>query len=337
MSERHSRITASCVALLWVVTFARVAAFPAGAQTIWPPTLTEDAAMTDCPQQPGAPAVILYREELTDVESRTTSVFKRLKILTPAGRDRSNIEIQFIEGYSKITGIEARVVPAQGPERKFDGQVFDKTIVRYGKLRLAVIAFALPDVEVGSIIDYRYKVEFGRSSSSAKAARRDPAAASQGSGPARRGRRQGSKDWRSSPGHPWRVQEDLFTRRRSVLIRIHLLPYIALIFDGPCRMAGSPRDQGTPRAGIKGSRLELEMENIPAFKEEEFMTSPRTAEQMSVDVFYLAPASRTATSSGSGRAQIWQKTAERFIGEPGQGRRQSPGDHRGRRGARRSS
>ena len=52
------------------VSFALVAALPAAAQKApWPPIWVDDAAMKDCPQQPGAPAVILYREEITDVES----------------------------------------------------------------------------------------------------------------------------------------------------------------------------------------------------------------------------------------------------------------------------
>lgn len=315
MSEKHSRITASCVALLWVVTFARVAAFPAAAQTIWPPILTEDAAMTDCPQQPGAPAVILYREELTDVESRTTSVFKRLKILTPAGRDRSNIEIQFIEGYSKITGIEARVVPAQGPERKFDGQIFEKTIVRYGKLRLAVIAFALPDVEVGSIIDYRYKVEFGRSSSSAKALDEILSGLSGREDRPEEGGVKEAKDWRALSIGTWRVQEDLFTKKVKFSFENNQ-SLIALILSGAWRI-------GWASVGIKGigpkiglGKAELEMSDIPAFKAEEFAI-PEDMLRMSVDLFYLSTQIADGQDFWKLESADWQKGVEKFIGKHG--------------------
>lgn len=315
MSEKHSRITASCVALLGVVTFARVAAFPAAAQTIWPPILTEDAAMTDCPQQPGAPAVILYREELTDVESRTTSVFKRLKILTPAGRDRSNIEIQFIEGYSKITGIEARVVPAQGPERKFDGQIFEKTIVRLGKLRLAVIAFALPDVDVGSIIDYRYKVEFGRSSSSAKALDEILSGLSGREDRPEEGGVKEAKDWRALSIGTWRVQEDLFTKKVKFSFANNQ-SLIALILSGAWRI-------GWASVGIKGmgpkiglGKAELEMSDIPAFKAEEF-TIPEDMLRMSVDLFYISTQIADGQDFWKLESADWQKGVEKFIGKPG--------------------
>ena len=93
------------------------------------------------------------RRELHD------QVFRRLKILTDAGRAYSNIEIPFTTGATKIIGIQARVVPPNGPAREFGGQVFDKTAFRYRKLRVAVKTLALPDVAVGSIIDFRYKVE----------------------------------------------------------------------------------------------------------------------------------------------------------------------------------
>jgi hypothetical protein len=292
------------------------AALPAAAQTIWPPIWVDDAAMKDCPQQPGAPAVILYREEITEVESRTTSVFKRLKILTPAGRDRSNIEIPFIQGYSKITGIEARVVPAQGPEREFDGQIFEKTVVRRGKLRLAVVTFALPDVDVGSIIDYRYKVEYGRSSSSAKALDEILSGLSGREDRPEEGGVKEAKDWRALSIGTWRVQEDLFTKRVKFSFANNL-PLIPLILSGASRI-------GWASVGIKGSgpktgwgKAELEMSDIPAFTAEEF-TIPEDMLRMSVDLFYINGEVMNGAAFWKMESADWQRSVEDFVGKPGQ-------------------
>src|SRR5512143_1800973 len=137
--------------LVLVATLAVLAAGRASAQNQpkpWLPITPEELAMKDCPQQPGASAVILYREEITDGENGTMSVIRRLKVLTEAGRDHSNIEIPYTAGYTKITGLEARVVTPDGKEHPFRGQVFDKTAVRYRKTRVAMKTFALPDVAV---------------------------------------------------------------------------------------------------------------------------------------------------------------------------------------------
>jgi len=56
-----------------------------GQEKKWPEIAPEELAMTDCPQQPGAAAIYLYREEIEDRSESLTSIFERIKILTPAG------------------------------------------------------------------------------------------------------------------------------------------------------------------------------------------------------------------------------------------------------------
>ena len=76
-------VSAGILALIWTVGSVHQAA----AQE-WPPITDEEKALRDCPQQPGASAVFLYREETTSHEKWTTTCYFRLKILTPAGRNR---------------------------------------------------------------------------------------------------------------------------------------------------------------------------------------------------------------------------------------------------------
>ena len=59
----------------------------------WPPISTDDLKMTDVKEQPGAPAVVLDREEIDDDMNNAHSVYERIKILTDAGREYANVEI----------------------------------------------------------------------------------------------------------------------------------------------------------------------------------------------------------------------------------------------------
>jgi hypothetical protein len=81
----------------------------AAATDDWPPITAEEKAMKDCPQQPGAPAVFLYREEITDHNTWTATYYCRLKILTAAGKEHANIEIPFVKGSTKIEEYHVKV------------------------------------------------------------------------------------------------------------------------------------------------------------------------------------------------------------------------------------
>jgi len=316
MTRRVRRLWDLAAWLTFVSLF--VAALPAAAQKApWPPIWVDDAAMKDCPQQPGAPAVILYREEITDVESMTTTVFKRLKVLTAAGRERSNIEIPFITGYTKISGIEARVVPPEGPEREFDGQVFEKTALRYRKLQVAVKTFALPDVEVGSIIDYRYKIEHRKSSSAAKKSLDDlMTGLGEDEGRPEEGGSVETKRPRAVPVLSWQVQEDLFTKKAKFSYS-NPQSIIAFLLGGGWRLSWASvglKDGGAPR--VSWGRADLEMSDIPAFEAEEY-TIPEKTLRMSLDLFYLSGEVMNGAGFWKMESTDWQKSVEDFIGKPG--------------------
>jgi hypothetical protein len=69
---------------------------------------------------------------------------------------------------TKITDLMARVVRPDGTSVPFAGRVFEKTVLRTGQIKVTVKTFALPDVEVGSIVDYRYKIVPDNAKSSTK-------------------------------------------------------------------------------------------------------------------------------------------------------------------------
>ena len=79
-------------ALLLVIT----SMFAAKARSAdWPPINPEDLSMKDIKEQPGAPALILLREETDDDMNNAHSVYERIKILTDAGREYANVELPY--------------------------------------------------------------------------------------------------------------------------------------------------------------------------------------------------------------------------------------------------
>ncbi len=309
--RRHFRLASFAFSVLSAAALVAASALPARAQGAWPVIPDEERTMTDCPQQPGADALWLFREVVTDHEVFNIQIYKRMKILTDAGRDRANIEIPYYAGRQKVIDLEVRLVPPQGSPQPFTGQVFDKTAIRYRRYRIGLKSFAVPGVKAGSIIEFRYKIVPDEDAASGN--EEDLAERLQVSGKPEEGGLPKNKEFLSFPATRWEVQDDLFTRRARY--EYISFPYIGFYFDGPCRLSWVAHKLENARPVIKGSRLELELENIPAFKEEEYMTSPE-AEQMSVDVFYLDRRITGSDEFWKRESEVWQKSAERFIGDP---------------------
>ena len=135
---------------------------PAWAGIGFQPVNPEELRMTSEPQAPGAPAIILYRQvdRSDDRYTPHEDNYLRIKILTEEGRDHGNVEIVFSKGWEDITNIHARTIKPDGSIVDFDGKVFEKTITKNRAEATLVKAFTLPDVQVGSIIEYFYTVDY---------------------------------------------------------------------------------------------------------------------------------------------------------------------------------
>lgn len=312
MSADSSRPPATAVIASLAIGVILAMAVPARSQT-WPPLSEEERTMTDCAQQPGAEAVWLYREMITSHGSFETKFFKRLKILKDSGRDRANVEIPYYAGIQKVEGLEIRHIPAKGEPRPFAGQVFDKTALRYKRFRVGLKTFAVPDVGVGSIIEFRYKIvpDYGGSSGSDDEDLADNLQLA--GGKPEEGGLPRNQDYLSFPAIRWELQDDLFTRRARFEFTTH--PRISVLFGGRCQVSWVSHKVEGANPHLKGNGLELEIENVPAFVAEEEMT-PVKAEQMSVDVFYQAGKIKSSDEFWKEEGRTWQKTAERFIGDP---------------------
>ncbi len=304
------------------LSFIVLASWPAARVSVasgakdWPPISQEEMSLKDCPQQPGASAIYLMREEISDTQHGESKFFRRLKILTVAGRDRANIEIPYIKGGIIVRDLEARVVPPAGPPREFTGQVFEKTAIRIGGFRMNVKTFALPDVEVGSIIDYRYKLVPGTGSSSGPSEDLLEALALQmGPGKPREGSIGNGRKLVSFPLKTWDVQEELFTRKaKFVYIPSNFMGYLAnILFNGPGSLMWFTQRMPGTHPVLKDGRLELEVENIPAFEAEEFM-APEESERMAVNILYFDSDVKDQGEYWKIECKNWQKAVETFMG-----------------------
>ena len=311
MRVRHV-VFAGVMAVLWIAGNAGQAA----AQE-WPPVTDEEKAHKDCPQQPGAPAIVLCREEVTSHKTWTTSCYFRLKILTPAGRERANIEIPIVKGWTMITDLKARVVRPDGVSMPFNGQVFEKTVLRSGGIKVTVKTFALPDVDVGSIIDYRYRIVPDNEKTSAKGleALEDLFG---GYWKPQEGGMDTEEGILFFPVATWEAQTDLFTRR--VRFGYEPSPYLgtrlAELAQKP--MIFSWVTRWLPGAEPSGDhlRIELELKDIPAFEPEEFMP-PESSQRMEVRLFYVAGTVGTPDDYWREESQNWRKGLEKFMRKAG--------------------
>ena len=121
----------------------------------WQPISPEELKMTVDPAHP-ADAIILYHEETADDMTRHRYVYMRVKVLTEKGKDRASVEIPFDGTYAGISDIRARTISPDGTITPFTGKAFNSTIVKAHGVKYLAKTFALPNVQVGSIIEWKY-------------------------------------------------------------------------------------------------------------------------------------------------------------------------------------
>lgn len=130
----------------------------------WTAPTQEELTMTSQPEVPGAAAVYLYKEEITEDKFHSWSVYVRLKVLTDKGKDYANVELHYASerdggGYT-VGDIAGRTIHPDGTIIPFTGKPYQKLIEKTQESKHMAKVFTLPDVEVGSIIEYRYTLRY---------------------------------------------------------------------------------------------------------------------------------------------------------------------------------
>jgi hypothetical protein len=247
----------------------------------WQPINPEELKMTADAAHQGD-AIILYHEETADDMSRHRWVYKRLKVLTEKGKDRASVEIPYDAKYVGISDIRARTIAPDGTITPFAGKAFNSTIVKAHGVKYLAKVLTLPNVQVGSIIEWKY-----------------------------------TEYWESYVFAPhWVLQNDLLTKRAKFTF-VPMFKAGHYIEDS----RGDIKDRvfyttvGLPaNTAIKttaNNRMELELKDIPAFEEEDF-TPPSEMLKMRVDFYYGSDKMGKPQEFWKSEGKYWSKEVDKF-------------------------
>jgi len=120
------------------------------------PISPEELKMTSDPKAPGALAVNLYRQVDRDDQANRETNYIRIKILTDEGRKYGDVAIPLYKQGEQINNIRARTIRPDGSIVNFDGKIYLAPLLKGKNLKIMAKTFTLPDVQAGSIIEYRY-------------------------------------------------------------------------------------------------------------------------------------------------------------------------------------
>jgi hypothetical protein len=235
------------IALIVVACWPSTAHAGIGFQPVSP----DELKMTSEPQAPGAAAIILFRQVDRDDNGHTSHEddYFRIKILTEEGRKYADIEIPYFKTSGNIVGIKARTIHPDGLIAPFDGKVFDKSIAKAKGLKYLAKTFTLPNVEVGSIIEYFYTEDLS--------------------------------EHYIYDSH-WILSNELFTKSAKFSLKPYRRDY------SPIAVRWTWHDLPSGSAGPKEDErhvVRLDAQNIPAFQTEDFMP-PENELKARVDFIY---------------------------------------------------
>ncbi len=116
--------------------------------------------MTSDPKAPGADAVYLYREEKTDDHLHYHGYYVRIKVLTEKGKDLATVHIPYERRSFKVTDIQGRTIHPDGTVIPLTTKASDLTDIKTKDFQVNTKVFTLPNVEVGSILEYRLQLRY---------------------------------------------------------------------------------------------------------------------------------------------------------------------------------
>jgi len=123
-----------------------------------PPT-DDELKMTSDPKAPGAAAVYLYVEEITNNADSTYSLYERIKVLTEKGKDLATVSLPYDRDIDMVKDIQGRTIHADGTIVLLTAKPSDLMDVKSKGYQVNSVVFTLPSAEVGSILEYRLKIE----------------------------------------------------------------------------------------------------------------------------------------------------------------------------------
>jgi len=248
------------------------------------PVSPDELKMTSEPKAPGAMAITLFRSVDRDDSARTAheDVYFRIRIFTEEGRKYADVEIPFYKDAGIITNLHARTIKPDGSIVNFNGQVYEKTIVKARGLKYLAKTFTLPEVEPGAIIEYYYTVDF-------------------------------SDEYIGYTSH-WILSDELFTKRAKFSLR----PYSG---DNPplnLRWTWNFLPAGTNPPVQGGNRVvNLEVTDIPAFQTEDYMPPENELKSRVNFIYSEDPFEKDPDTFWKKRGKKLNGQLEAFVGKRG--------------------
>jgi Domain of Unknown Function with PDB structure (DUF3857) len=253
----------------------------AGAGAAFQPVSPDELKITSEPLAPGASAIILYRQVDRDDNDRTSEDnYIRIKILTEEGRKYADVEIPFLKDFQDVVKIKARTTRPDGSIANFEGKAFEKNLVKARGVKYLAKTFTLPDVQVGSVIEYSYTTTLNSS--------------------------------RLYDSH-WILSDELFTKKAEFSLK----PYKGDYQDLSLRWSWQhlPPDTPLPAEG-HDHMIRMEVRNIPPFETEDYMP-PRHELMSRVDFIYeLGVNAKDEAAYWKQMGKAWNVELERFVGKP---------------------
>lgn len=252
----------------------------------WLPITQQDLAVKEVPNDPGADAIQLYMRYYKDDDANFVSVYHRIKVLRESGKDRADVNIPIATGES-LKELSARTIHPDQTIVDFTGKPFEKILVKQRWIKETVRAFTLPDVTVGSIIEYRYVITLPHGV--------------------------------VSEISQWPVQEDIFTVKEDLRFRAYQgvvnvpTEWTNLVQRSHVSYSYLNQIAGDLPAKKPDFSIELELQNVPKFDAEEYM--PPADDFRPVILFYYGG---REMASPDQFWDEWQKlvteSMEKFIG-----------------------
>lgn len=262
------------------LSLALLAVFIAPAQAQkedWQPITQHDLEMKQVPGNPGADAVQLYYADFINDQEQTEFFYVRIKVLNEKGKSHADVEL-VVPPEGTISGLKARTIQPDGRITEFTGKPFQKTIIKTRGVTILAKAFTMPEVDVGSIIEYKYKIEW---------------------------------PW-IIPDNSWTIQHELYTVKESFRMQPYSGP-IKGFEEGHQVAALYSHMPNNIKPAQKRGGYELDVENMPAFESEGYMP-PEEDLKPQMRFFYVSTRASTTEKFWQDVGQKWNGEVEHFIG-----------------------
>ena len=216
------------------------------------------------------------------------SLYVRMKVLTEEGKKYADVELVYDQGRSfSIRAVDGRTIHSDGTVIPFTGKPYDKVLEKTKTVSYKAKVFTLPDVQVGSILEYRYVLAY-------------------------------EDDLVSAP--QWYIQQPLYVRKAHY----EFMPTDRTILGQPWRrfrnLAYTPQlPKGvevkeslapTTRVGTQDKSYSLDIENVDPIPEEEFMPPMHS---LSYRVLFYYTDVRTAQEYWKTEGKYWSHEVDSFM------------------------